>query len=72
MCESRPFVVAYVPAFNEEKSIADVVVQSMRYMDRVVVCDDGSTDLTGEMAVGLGAVVSGTGTMYIWSYILFV
>jgi hypothetical protein len=26
-------------------------------VDRVVVCDDGSGDLTGEIAGGLGAVV---------------
>jgi len=29
----------------------------LRYVDRVVVCDDGSRDLTGEIAGGLGAVV---------------
>jgi len=29
----------------------------MKYVDRVVVCDDGSVDLTGEIAGGLGAVV---------------
>ena len=29
----------------------------MKYIDRVVVCDNGSTDLTGEIAGGLGAVV---------------
>jgi len=28
-----------------------------RYVDRVVVCDDGSRDLTGAIAEGLGAVV---------------
>jgi glycosyltransferase involved in cell wall biosynthesis len=52
-----PFVVACVPAFNEERSIAGVVVQAEKYVDRVVVCDDGSRDLTGAMAEGLGAVV---------------
>jgi len=42
----RPFIVACIPAFNEERSIA-----------RVVVCDDGSTDLTGVIAERLNAVV---------------
>ena len=33
----------------------DVVVRSIKYLDRVVVFDDGSTDLTGEVAKALGA-----------------
>jgi glycosyltransferase involved in cell wall biosynthesis len=28
-----------------------------RYVDKVIVCDDGSTDLTGEIAGRLGAEV---------------
>jgi len=54
---SKPFVVAYIPAFNEERTIGGVVVRALRYVDRVVVCDDGSGDLTGAIAGGLGAVV---------------
>lgn len=42
---------------NEENAIAKVVLQTRRFVDRVVVCDDGSTDLTEEIAEGLGAVV---------------
>jgi len=42
--------VVCIPALNEERSIAGVIVQAMRYVDRVVVCDDGSEDLTGEVA----------------------
>jgi glycosyltransferase involved in cell wall biosynthesis len=51
------FVVACIPAFNEEKNIGGVVVRALNYVDRVVVCDDGSSDLTGDIAKGLGAVV---------------
>jgi glycosyltransferase involved in cell wall biosynthesis len=54
---NRPFVVACIPAFNEERSIGGVVVRATKYVDRVVVCDDGSMDLTGDIAGGLGAVV---------------
>jgi len=54
---SNPYVVACIPAFNEEASIGGVVVRAKKYVDRVVVCDDGSGDLTGEIAEGLGAVV---------------
>ena len=50
-------IIACIPAFNEEKAIAGVVVQSMKFVDRVIVCDDGSVDLTAEIAEALGAVV---------------
>lgn len=53
----RPFVVACIPAYNEERTIGGVVVKALRYVDRVVVCDGGSGDLTGAIAGGLGAVV---------------
>lgn len=46
-----------IPAFNEEKTIAKVVLLSRKYADKVVVCDDGGTDLTGEIARELGADV---------------
>ena len=45
----KPFIVACIPAFKEEKTISGVVVRAMRYVDGVVVCDDGSGGLIGEM-----------------------
>ena len=53
----KPFIVAAIPAFNEEKTIAKVVILAQKYVDKVIVCDDGSTDLTGEIAKRLGAEV---------------
>ena len=50
-------VVAGIPAFNEEKTIAQVVLGAQRHADIVIVCDDGSSDLTSEIAGRLGAVV---------------
>ena len=50
-------IVAAIPAYNEEKTIAKVVLLAQRYVDRVIVCDDGSTDLTAEIAERLGAEV---------------
>ena len=50
-------VVAGIPAYNEEKTIARVVLGAQKHADIVVVCDDGSADLTGEIAERLGAVV---------------
>ena len=38
--DRRPFVVACVPAFNEERTIGGVVVRTIKYVDRIVVCDD--------------------------------
>ena len=54
---SNLLVVAGIPAFNEEKTIASVVLGAQKFAHVVVVCDDGSTDLTGEIAERLGAVV---------------
>ena len=57
---NRSLVVACIPAFNEEKSMG-VVVQAMRFADRVVVCDDGSADLTGEMIKKINGKLCGCG-----------
>ncbi len=51
-------VVVGIPAFNEEKNIAKVIVEAMQYADRVIVCDDGSSDSTGKIARSLGAEVA--------------
>jgi glycosyltransferase involved in cell wall biosynthesis len=50
-------IVAAVPAHNEEKTIAKVLVGAFRQVDRVLVVDDGSSDATAEIAEKLGAVV---------------
>jgi glycosyltransferase involved in cell wall biosynthesis len=46
-----------IPAFNEEASIAPVIVQAQRFADEVLVCDDGSTDSTWREASKVGAIV---------------
>jgi len=51
----KPFVVACIPAYNEERTIAKVVLLAQKHVDKVIVCDDGSSDLTGEIAKSLGA-----------------
>jgi hypothetical protein len=50
-------VVVGIPAYNEEKTIARVVLGAQKHAHIVIVCDDGSSDLTGEIADRLGAVV---------------
>ena len=46
-----------VPAHNEEKEIGPFIIKSKQYFDRILLCDDGSEDLMGEVAAGLGATV---------------
>ncbi len=50
-------IVACIPAYNEEKTIAKVVMLTEKFVDRVIVCDDGSTDMTGDIAERVGAKV---------------
>jgi glycosyltransferase involved in cell wall biosynthesis len=57
MKNNRVKTVAVIPAYNDESSIAKVILQTKRYVDRVIVCDDGSTDMTAEIAEHLGADV---------------
>ena len=52
-----PFVVACIPAYNEERSIGSVIVRTINHVDKIIVCNDGSNDLTADIAKGLGAVV---------------
>ena len=49
--------LACIPAYNEENHIADVIKKSLLYVDQVVVCDDGSTDDTANIAKSAGAIV---------------
>ena len=46
-----------IPAYNEEVKIKDVVKKSLPYVDKVIVCDDGSTDNTAALAKKAGAIV---------------
>ena len=50
-------VVVGIPAFNEEGTIAKVILRSQRYANKVLVVDDGSGDETGLIAKSLGAAV---------------
>lgn len=50
-------ILACIPAFDEEKTIARVVVLAQKFVDRVLVCDDGSDDMTAAIAEKLGATV---------------
>ena len=46
-----------LPAFNEEKNIASIITQLKKKYTLIIVCDDGSSDLTSEIAKEMGAIV---------------
>jgi glycosyltransferase involved in cell wall biosynthesis len=52
-----PVIVALIPAYNEERNIADVIRQAREFASRVLVCDDGSTDSTYSLSLVSGADV---------------
>ena len=50
-------VWAVIPAYNEEKRVGSVVEKVKKYIDNIVVIDDGSKDDTGKIANKAGAFV---------------
>jgi glycosyltransferase involved in cell wall biosynthesis len=53
----RTTVAAVIPAYLEEKHIADVVRRTRQQLDNVLVVDDGSSDATASAARNAGAEV---------------
>jgi len=53
----KPLIVACIPAYDDEKTTAKVVLLAQKHVDKIIVCDDGSHDRTGNIAERLGAVV---------------
>jgi glycosyltransferase involved in cell wall biosynthesis len=50
-------LVACIPAFNEERLIAHIILEAQKHVDLVLVCDDGSSDNTSEISKSVGALV---------------
>ena len=50
-------VTVGIPAYNEEKNIASIIVKLKKISSRIIICNDGSTDSTGLIAKELGAIV---------------
>ncbi len=55
--DDQEHILAIIPCFNEEATIGSVIVKTRKYVDEVVVVDDGSTDDTVKIAKELGATV---------------
>jgi glycosyltransferase involved in cell wall biosynthesis len=49
--------VACIPAFNEGQNIARIVHSCAKHVDKVIICNDGSTDNTESEAFSAGAYV---------------
>tara|TARA_Y100000310_G_scaffold149558_1_gene148916 strand:- start:3686 stop:4348 length:663 start_codon:yes stop_codon:yes gene_type:complete len=50
-------VFAIIPAYNEDKYIPKVIKETKKYVDRVIVVDDGSKDKTEEISKKSKAIV---------------
>ena len=46
-----------IPAYNEEKNIPKIITKLKKITDSIIVCDDGSSDMTSEIAKNLGVIV---------------
>ena len=50
-------IIVGIPAFNEEKNIAAIITKLSDITDTIIVCNDGSSDLTSDIAEKMGAFV---------------
>src|SRR3989344_2328695 len=46
-----------IPAYNEEKNLASIILKLKKITNKIIVCNDGSSDLTADIAESLGAIV---------------
>ena len=50
-------IIVGIPAFNEEKNIAAIITKLADVADSLIVCNDGSSDLTSDIAEKMGVFV---------------
>ena len=62
--QTKPKIIAAIPAYNEERFIGSMVLKAKKYVDEVIVIDDGSTDSTAEIARAAGAKIIRHDTNY--------
>ena len=46
-----------IPAYNEENNISKIIKKLQKITNKIIVCDDGSSDSTGQIAKEMGALV---------------
>ena len=47
-------IIICIPSFNEEKTIAKLIIDAKKYSEKIIVIDDGSSDYTPKIAKELG------------------
>jgi glycosyltransferase involved in cell wall biosynthesis len=57
MRRETPYTVVCIPAYNEAKTIGNIVRSAKEFASEVIVCDDGSADSTFNRAKEAGATV---------------
>lgn len=57
MNEKKNEIAVVIPAYNEEKTIGNVLLEAKKYVSLIVVVDDGSDDQTAEIAEKLNVKV---------------
>lgn len=50
-------ILAIIPCYNEEATISSVILKTRRYVDEILIVDDGSIDETVSLSKELGATV---------------
>ena len=50
-------IIAAIPCLNEERYIGSVVLKTKKFVENIVIIDDGSTDATAEISAAAGALV---------------
>ena len=50
-------IIAIIPAYNEELAIGSTVIRTKQFVDKVIIVDDGSHDMTSVIAEHAGAEV---------------
>ena len=50
-------ILAVIPCYKEEYTIGSIVLKTKRYVDEVLIIDDGSVDDTSMIAKEAGATV---------------
>ena len=50
-------IIIGIPAYNEEKNIGKIISKISKMADKIIVCNDNSSDATKEIAEQMGAIV---------------
>lgn len=50
-------IVAVIPCRDEAQTVGEIIAEAKRFVNKVIVCDDGSLDGTKDIAIEAGAMV---------------